>query len=149
MKKTCLLLFAGLSLWSCKKETVDQPAVDEEIIQSYITAENLDAVPTGNGLHVVIDEQGTGTQPNINSTVRVAYRGYFTDGTIFDQSTSNGISFSLNQVIQGWQEGIPYFKEGGKGILLVPSALGYGSQDYGGIPGNSVLVFDVHLIDVL
>ena len=66
----------------------------------------------------------------------------------FDQSSSNGITFPLSGVIQGWQEGIPLFKEGGSGILLIPSALGYGSQSVGTIPANSVLIFDINLIDV-
>jgi FKBP-type peptidyl-prolyl cis-trans isomerase FkpA len=51
-------------------------------------------------------------------------------------------------VIQGWQEGIPLFSEGGSGILIIPSALGYGNQAIGNIPRNSVLIFEVNLIDV-
>ncbi|MCX6297073.1 MAG: FKBP-type peptidyl-prolyl cis-trans isomerase, partial [Bacteroidetes bacterium] len=60
-----------------------------------------------------------------------------------------GITFGLNEVIKGWTEGIPYFKKGGKGKLIIPADLGYGSDDYNGIPGNSVLIFDIKLIDVL
>jgi FKBP-type peptidyl-prolyl cis-trans isomerase FkpA len=82
------------------------------------------------------------------STVTVAYKGYLTDGTVFDESDSNGITFSLRNVIQGWQEGIPLFKEGGSGMLLIPSALGYGSSSQGQIPANSVLIFEITLIDV-
>jgi FKBP-type peptidyl-prolyl cis-trans isomerase FkpA len=69
------------------------------------------------------------------------------DGTVFDQST-NGISFGLNQVILGWREGITYFKEGGKGILLIPSDLGYGDRGSGSIPGGAALVFDINLIRI-
>lgn len=87
-------------------------------------------------------------QPTAASNVTVAYKGYFTSGTVFDQSPSAGISFGLNNVIKGWTEGIPYFKAGGSGILLIPSSLGYGSSDYSGIPGGSVLIFDVNLISV-
>ena len=52
-------------------------------------------------------------------------------------------------MIEGWKEGIPYFKEGGVGKLLIPSALGYGPNGNSGIPPNSVLIFDIGLIDVL
>jgi FKBP-type peptidyl-prolyl cis-trans isomerase len=52
-------------------------------------------------------------------------------------------------VIPGWTSGIPYFKEGGYGKLLIPSALGYGPSGSGSIPPNTVLVFDVKLIQVL
>jgi FKBP-type peptidyl-prolyl cis-trans isomerase FkpA len=68
---------------------------------------------------------------------------------VFDESGSDGIVFPLNGVIEGWTEGIPYFKEGGSGKLLVPSALAYGRQGSGSIAPNTVLIFDVELIDVL
>ena len=67
-------------------------------------------------MYYVINETGTGTQPTSSSDVTVAYKGYFTNGTVFDQSPESGISFGLNQVIKGWTEGIPYFKTGGKGM---------------------------------
>lgn len=54
----------------------------------------------------------------------------------------------MQGVIKGWTEGITYFKEGGEGILLIPSKLGYGSKDRSGIPGGSVLIFDIKLITV-
>ena len=99
-------------------------------------------------MYYVINEAGTGKQPTTTSNVTVAYKGYFTNGSVFDQSNADGISFGLQQVIRGWTEGIPYFKEGGSGILLVPAHLGYGNSDYSGIPGGSVLVFEVKLIKV-
>ena len=99
-------------------------------------------------MYYIINEQGTGTQPTAASNVTVAYKGYFTNGNVFDQSKAEGISFGLNQVIKGWTEGIPYFKTGGSGVLLIPSHLGYGSTNNGPIPGGSVLIFDVKLISV-
>ena len=83
-----------------------------------------------------------------SSNVTVAYKGYFLNGKVFDQSNSGGISFGLNRVITGWTEGITYFKEGGNGVLLVPSNLGYGPNGSRSIPGGAVLVFDVKLIKV-
>lgn len=133
-------------LSSCKK--VDYAEIDEELIQQYIADNNLNAESTGTGLYYVIDVPGTGDYPNLNSNVTVAYTGKLTGGSIFDQSSQNGITFPLSGVIQGWQEGIPLFKEGGSGILLIPSVLGYGSQTVGSIPANSVLIFDVNLISV-
>ena len=121
---------------------------DEDVILQYISDNNLNAEPTGSGLYYVINTAGNGNVPNINSIVTVAYKGTLTDGTIFDQSDANGLTFPLTNVIQGWQEGIPLFSEGGSGILLIPSALGYGNQAIGNIPANSVLIFEVTLIDV-
>ena len=149
MGKLCMLVLLLVMFNSCKKEVVDYTQIDEDIITEYIVDNNLTAIATGTGLYYVVDTPGNGTQPNSQSTVTVAYKGYLTNGSVFDESASSGISFSLTSVIQGWQEGIPYFKEGGSGILLIPSELGYGSQATSEIPANSVLVFEVALIDVL
>lgn len=127
---------------------MDYTQLDEDIILQYISDNNLNAEPTGSGLYYVINSTGNGEFPNINSLVTVAFKGTLTDGTTFDQSSSNGITFPLSNVIQGWQEGIPLFSEGGSGILLIPSALGYGSQSVGNIPENSVLIFEVTLLNV-
>jgi len=148
-------LFSALLLLtlfiSCSKEnnpTVDYVAKNEQEIKDYIAKNNLTAQRSATGLYYVINNPGTGTQPTASSNVTVAYKGYFTNGTVFDKSPDAGISFGLQQVIKGWTEGIPYFKTGGDGILLVPSHLGYGSYNYQGIPGGSVLIFDVKLISV-
>ena len=149
MKYSFLFLVLVLSTLSCKKkDKVDQPAVDEQIITSYISDNNLNAKATGSGLYYVITNPGSGLQPASNSNVTVVYKGTLTNGTVFDQSAAAGATFNLAQVIKGWTEGIPLFKKGGKGTLLIPSALGYGSQATGKIPANSVLIFDISLLDV-
>ncbi|QDO94944.1 hypothetical protein FNB79_13520 [Formosa sediminum] len=125
-------------------EIIDYVAENEQEIVDYIEANNLDAQATGSGLYYVINEQGTGEKPIETSYVTVSYKGYFVDGEVFGESTAD-TSFYLDQVISGWQEGIPYFNEGGSGTLLIPSHLAYGRYDYNGIPGGSVLIFDIEL----
>ncbi len=142
-----LLILVGFS--SCKKDEEKQAEKDETIITQYISDHGLNATATGSGLYYIIDSQGGGASCNSNSTVVVAYSGYFTNGDVFDESLISGIEFNLQGVISGWTEGIPYFKEGGVGRLLIPSALAYGESGSGSVPGNSVLIFDVTLIDVL
>lgn len=151
--KSILLALVSLLFVSCLSEgetakTVDYTVENEKEIVDYIATNKLTATRTDSGLYYVVNEAGTGTQPISSSNVTVAYKGYYTNGNVFDKSTDQGISFGLNQVIKGWTEGIPYFKEGGNGILLIPSHLGYGSNGSGPIPGGSVLVFDVKLIKV-
>lgn len=151
MKHLVTALLALTLFISCTKDnnsTVDYTAKNEQEIKDYIAKNNITAQRSASGLYYVIDEPGTGTQPTAISNVTVAYKGYFTNGKVFDQSSAAGISFPLNQVIPGWTEGIQYFKVGGSGMLLVPAHLGYGSYDYNGIPGGSVLIFDVKLISV-
>lgn len=149
-----VLLLAGLTISGCKKEDdglppAEQLAKDIMIIEDYLRDNNLQAQKTASGLHYIITEEGPGEHPTADNTVTVKYTGYYPDGTIFDRtSPASAATFPLSVVIQGWTEGIPLLKSGGgKGILLIPSALGYGPRDYQRIPANSVLIFEVTLLD--
>lgn len=132
-------------VFEIKVNVADYLLENETAILNYIEINNLVATKTDSGLYYVVNNEGTGTNPTSNSNVTVAYKGYFLDGTVFDESDANGISFNLNQVIPGWTEGITYFKEGGDGILLIPYNLGYGVNGNNAIPKVSVLIFDVNL----
>lgn len=149
MKSYLYLIASVVFFISCSTKTDSnfEPETEADILQ-YIEDNNLNATRSNSGLYYVIHNEGTGPRPTSTSNVRVAYKGYFLDGVVFDESDSNGISFGLNQVIQGWTEGITYFKEGGNGILLIPYQLGYGASGSGSIPGGSVLIFDVRLLEV-
>lgn len=129
-------------------EIIDYKARNEADILKYIDDKGLEATKTDTGLYYVINNEGTGNRPTANSNVTVVYKGYFLDGTVFDESNVNGLSIGLNQVIAGWTEGIQLFKEGGEGLLLIPSSLGYGIRGSGPIPGGAVLVFDIKLIQI-
>lgn len=144
------MIFSVLILVSlgCKKNKLSRAEKDDITIRAYIDDHNLTAVPTGSGLYIVTSNEGNGSACTSASTVTVAYKGYFDNGEVFDQSSASGVTFPLQNVIAGWKEGIPYFKEGGNGMLLIPSGLAYGPSGSGSIPGNTVLIFDVNLIDV-
>jgi FKBP-type peptidyl-prolyl cis-trans isomerase FkpA len=133
---------------SCKKSE-HRLKKDKKIIEQYLKDHNLTAQMTDEGLYYIIQNPGTGAQPTASSSVKVAYKGYYTNGQAFDASYVAGVEFSLANVIEGWQIGIPKFKKGGNGILLIPSGLAYGPKGKGDIPGNTVLIFDITLIDVL
>ncbi len=136
------------SLISCSDDddSIDYDKQNEQEIQDYIAKHNLDATRSNTGLYYVIEKEGIGEHPNSHSDVTVNYKGYYTNEQVFDQG--DNISFNLQQVIAGWTEGITYIKEGGTGMLLIPSKLGYGYNDYKGIPGGSVLIFDIDLLDI-
>lgn len=141
-----LLLVIGFA--SCK----DQEVKDRDLILDYIAEKNLDAIEGASGIFYVVDSTGNGTFPASTDSVEVDYEGFLLDGSKFDSSLDRGVSivFSLNQVIRGWQLGIPYFSVGGSGKLIIPSELAYGSNSPSNdIPKNSVLVFDIWLYDVL
>ena len=123
----------------------EQLAIDINKIKNYLSENELVADSTESGLFYIIDEEGTGSYPTLDSIVEVQYTGKYLDEQVFDSGT---IEYRLDAFILGWQEGIPLFNEGGRGKLFIPSGLGYGAYDYRTIPGNSVLIFDIELINV-
>lgn len=131
------------------------PAAEIQAVQDYLTANNITATQHCSGLFYRIESEGTGTRPTACNGVYVNYVGMLTDGTIFDQSTNGQAGFYLNRVIQGWTNGIPQVKAGGRIILYIPPSLAYGSQDVKNqqgqvvIPANSILIFEVDLLSVV
>jgi FKBP-type peptidyl-prolyl cis-trans isomerase FkpA len=122
---------------------------DRGELLKYISENDLEAIEHSSGIFYVVDDEGTGQRPTLNSRVNIRYTGTFLDGKIFD--ASNGATFTLRNTIQGWQIGIPLFRVGGKGKLLIPSALAYGQYPpWGsGIPRNACLVFEIEIIDLM
>lgn len=107
---------------------------------------------TDSGLQYEILEAGTGSKPEASATVKVHYQGTFMDGSVFDSSIERGepAEFGVTQVIPGWTEALQLMESGAKWRLVIPSDLAYG--DAGAppsIPGGAVLVFEVHLIDII
>ena len=113
-----------------------------------VAAPPEDAETTASGLAHKLLEAGTGTQhPGASDNVVVHYSGWLTDGTMFDSSVTRGepARFPLDRVISGWTEGLQLMVPGEKRRFWIPANLGYGSGGRPGIPGNSMLVFDVEL----
>jgi FKBP-type peptidyl-prolyl cis-trans isomerase FkpA len=138
-----------LVLAGCNKKDKDEGcttvAENDAKMQSYINANGITATKHASGMYYQIIEPGSGATPTINSTVKANYTGKYTNNTSFDDGVE---TFSLGGVIEGWQIGIPLINQGGKIKLIIPPYLAYGCYDYRGIPGNSVLVFDVELLEV-
>ncbi|MBN2079843.1 MAG: FKBP-type peptidyl-prolyl cis-trans isomerase [Spirochaetes bacterium] len=105
---------------------------------------------TASGLQYRVLKEGSGASPVATSMVKVHYRGTLIDGKEFDSSYKRNqpVEFKLNEVIPGWTEGLQLMKPGAKYELTVPSALGYGERGNNAIPGNSVLIFEVELLEV-
>ncbi|MBK7031074.1 MAG: FKBP-type peptidyl-prolyl cis-trans isomerase [Bacteroidales bacterium] len=141
-----LLLGSLLLTGACSKEE-DYSARDKQIIEDYLAAKGLTATATPEGVYYLIENPGSSDHPSVFSTVKVHYKGYLTDGTVFDETTGTSRTFGLSQTITGWQIGIPKFGKGGKGKLFIPSDYGYGASSSDKIPANSVLVFDIVLSD--
>ena len=141
-----------------KKESAIEKAKEIKELDAYIAKNNLKAIKTKNGAYVVIENAGDQTmKADSGKVASVIYKGYLTNGIVFDTNmdTSKGktepyeVHVGGTGVIEGWQEGLPYFGNGGKGKILVPAMLGYGPQAQGtDIPPYSNLVFDIEVVKV-
>jgi FKBP-type peptidyl-prolyl cis-trans isomerase FkpA len=106
---------------------------------------------TASGLQYVVVQEGTGKSPGPNDMVKAHYKGTLTNGQKFDSSYDRGqpAEFPVSGVIKGWTEALQMMKKGGKMKLFIPPDLGYGPSARPGIPANSVLVFEVELVDIM
>ena len=109
-------------------------------------------VTTESGLQYSVLTKGdeTAAKPLATDIVEVHYHGTFIDGKVFDSSVDRGktITLPLNQFVKGWVEGLQLMSVGSKYHFVVPGELAYGTQSRSGIPGNSVLQFEVELFAI-
>ncbi|WP_157541304.1 FKBP-type peptidyl-prolyl cis-trans isomerase [Hymenobacter aerophilus] len=135
-------------------KAAEQARRDEALIQAYAKEHNLQPQKTPGGVYYVVTRPGSGPVAQPGQTVSVLYRGQLLSGQEFDASANHGnkpIEFPLGagRVIKGWDEGLAQLSKGAKATLLIPSALAYGPRSPGeSIPANSVLLFEVELVDV-
>lgn len=156
IKHLLLLVCIAGCFAACKKSSGDnsdqeaQFSADTTAIRAYVKANNITAIKDNSGIFYQIIAPGTGTVSYLASTkITADYEGKLLNGTIFDTTTGKApVSFTLGQVIAGWQFGIPLIQKGGKIRLLIPSYYGYGDRAIGAIPANSILDFNITLTDV-
>lgn len=114
-------------------------------------AENPDVKETPTGLQYRVLREGDGDSPVAEDKVKVHYSGRLIDGTEFDSSYKRGdpTEFGLNQVIKGWTEGLQLMKVGAKYEFFIHPNIAYGARPRPTIPANSVLIFEVELLDIV
>ena len=102
---------------------------------------------TSSGLYYQDLETGEGEPATGGDAVEVAYTGWLSDGTQFD---SGSFTFNLGtgQVVPGFDEGVQGMRVGGVRRIIIPPALGYGSQARGAIPPDSILVFRIEVLSI-
>ncbi len=118
---------------------------DSDLIRKYLDDNHLQADSTSSGLYYIIAVPGGLGHPSPTDNVTISYTGSLLNGEIFDASTS--ATFLLSNLIPGMVEGLQLFGKGGEGTLIIPSDLGYGSNPQSNIPANSVIIFDIKLIN--
>jgi peptidylprolyl isomerase len=115
------------------------------------------------GLKYIDIKVGTGPAAQKGSKITANYTGWLaTTCQKFDSSydahaNQTGqsqppqpftVALGEGQVIPGWDQGLVGIKAGGIRRLYIPSALAYGPQGSGPIPGNTNLIFDVQIVSI-
>ena len=113
--------------------------------------QNVDIKETPTGLQYRVLKEGDGASPSKTDRVKVHYVGKLMDGSEFDSSIERGepTEFGLNQVIKGWTEGLQLMKVGAKYEFFIHPKIAYGQRARPKIPANSVLIFEVELLDIV
>ena len=119
-------------------------------MDEYVSASSLeDLEETDSGIIYKITTAGQGDNAKDGDEVAISYKGYLLDGTVFDQSTSTfDYTVGTDGLIAGWNESVYLLNEGAKGTFIIPSTLAYGRSGANAIPPNTVLIFDIELVEI-
>lgn len=141
-----------------ERQMAAQIEIDDKKLQEYFAANKINAVKTPSGLYYTINKNGSGPLPQTGDRVSMNYTGRLLTGETFDSNVDPQFQhvepfwFNLGtrQVIAGWDEGIALLPKGTIATLYIPSSLAYGAQSPSPIiPANSILIFDVEVVDVV
>jgi len=139
------------------KKIAAQKLTDEKTLQEYFTKNHLSPFKAPLGFYYTISKEGTGNKILAGETVSLNYSGRLLDGTVFDSNTDPAfkhvepLMFEVGKgmVIKGYDKGVQLLKRGSVATLYIPSGLAYGERAKPQIPANSILVFDVEVLDVV
>jgi FKBP-type peptidyl-prolyl cis-trans isomerase len=132
-----------------QKAVFEQLAKDTVTIVDFLKSKNIKAKKTENGVYYVVTKPGDGNLLQKGDTAKIFYSGRLLNGQEFDSNIGKEaflVPLGAGQVIYGWEEGLSKLKGGDKATFYIPSPLGYGPQDMGKIPANSILVFDIEVL---
>jgi cyclophilin family peptidyl-prolyl cis-trans isomerase len=122
-------------------------------IQFAITMNEASAQIRTSGLKIVHVSIGKGKRAQHGDRIKVHYKGYFSNGKVFDSSYKRNKPFEftigVDRVIEGWTEGMALLNAGGKARFFIPYELAYGATGYGLIPAKSNLIFEVELLEIV
>ena len=164
--KALFLFVVMVSFASCKQENKNpyyitpeqieaQKKLDEETIRKYFRTNNVDTtkvVRLNSGIYILTKKAGEGDAIKAGQYAEVNYIGRNVSNDVFDSSFRTGKTFSVlvgaGQVIKGWDEGLQQMRKGEEANLYIPSYLGYGMYGSASIPPNSVLIFEIDVLNV-
>lgn len=132
-----------------KEQAAKSLAEGKAFLEENKTREGVQVLPSG--LQYKVITQGSGEKPALNDKVKTHYRGTLLDGTEFESSYKRNkpVEFAVGGVIKGWTEALLLMETGSKWQLFIPANLAYGERGRPNIPPNSVLIFEIELLEVI
>jgi len=132
-----------------QKLAADNQAKSDEFLANNKAKNGIVALPSGVQYRII--DEGEGSRPNMDSTVKVHYRGSKVNGLEFDSSFARGVpeEFTVNTVLKGWQEVLPLMKTGATWQVFVPPELAFGARGNPPVGPNEALIFDLKLVEIV
>ena len=139
-----------------QQQSSNQPAANQPKVLDPTEFKEYDSYVSSDKYLRLDTKVGTGAEAVAGKKVAVFYKGWLTNGEVFDESRPNEtgelqpfvFTPGAGEVIVGWDQGILGMKVGGTRRLVLPPAAAYGEAGQGAIPANSVLIFDIQLLEV-
>ena len=104
------------------------------------------------GLHYAVLNSGdiNSKSPELSDTITAHFHGTLTDGTVFWSSVESNepLTIQLSGLIEGCQKAISLMRVNDKWRVYIDPSMAYGDEGRPGIPSNSILVFDIELLDI-
>ena len=140
---------------SCDTDNVfdeeEQLRNDVALIERYISDNNINAFAFDNGIHIAVQNQGSGSNARFGDSVIFHYRGYLLDGTEFETTEGRApwdIVVGRGDNVSAWNFAFRELNAGTIATIFVPSGLGFGNNRRTNVPPNSVLIYDVTILDI-
>ncbi len=145
-----LILFVSFALLavSCGSYSADELSEFDVRIEKYLKAKKITCIKSESGLYYKIIEEGEGDFIRFKDEVSFKYKGEFLDGEVFDNQMDSTLTANVTEQIAAWKELMLQLKKGSKAFMVVPPHLGYGPYEIPAIPSNSILVFNLEIVDV-
>lgn len=147
MKLITGFIFLSLLISGCQTYSDNDVDKFDEQIQAYLKKNDIECESSSSGLYYKIINEGNGNIVQTKDIVQFTYKGTFIDGKVFDEQ-KEPVEFEVGALIAAWKEIMLKLREGGEAFIVAPPQLGYGSHKLEDIPSNSILVYELKVIEV-
>lgn len=144
------VVFLGVFLLTgCTTYSEEQKEEFDGRIEKYLKKKGIKCQRSESGLYYKILEEGEGNLIILKDKVKFKYKGWLLSGKVFDEQLEEPVEFFVEELIGAWKEIMLKLRPGGKAYLVAPPQLGYGEHDLDDIPPNSILVFELEVVEVM